>query len=618
MKIKELQISNILCFKHFDDISEAPKLIFDDDLNIIIGENGSGKSTALEVLNFVFKKILFTQYNLNQDAFFKKDELSINDQKQLFISANNSSYKPFRLESNRDFVDKSQMIRLSLRLDGIDERNIRLLLENKESLLVVAGKYTSLTINIQETFEKDFTLDITINADKTFTVHVSPDSSNTGYQYLVNYNYFKGLIELYNMENLDVRIAPLFESFTLIGGYRNYSVFSSTDSLQSSTAISQIQKLRESEYTKSTSSHETSEPMVFKLVRLRVAAVHYELGERALAPNEKEDQANKSEFLQNINTKLQLVNLKCKIRVSNRLTREYAFEFIDTKRDTVLKDINSLSAGQKALIHLVFEAYGRGDLEGGLVIIDEPEIHLHYQFQNEYLKVIEQLNEEQRCQYILVTHSESLISSNTIHKVKRFALDSDGYSVVKSPQLTSDQKLLIRILDNTRSTYAFFAKKVLLVEGPSDRYFYKALIQKLNPELEQQIAILDISGKREYPAWKEFFESFGLSVYFACDLDASFGLLYPDETVYKLDSEGAINGFKCTHPNLHSDIEIRYQDGIFILKDGDLETYLGIQKGKNSYEEIILFCNENLETFLGSSGNPKVDEIKSIVGKLIT
>jgi len=53
MKIEYLQISNILSFPHVEDISAAQQIIFDDGLNIIIGENGAGKSTALEVLNFL-------------------------------------------------------------------------------------------------------------------------------------------------------------------------------------------------------------------------------------------------------------------------------------------------------------------------------------------------------------------------------------------------------------------------------------------------------------------------------------------------------------------------------------------------------------------------------------
>ena len=46
MRIEYLQISNILSFKYVSDITQAEKVVFDDGLNIIIGENGSGKSNG--------------------------------------------------------------------------------------------------------------------------------------------------------------------------------------------------------------------------------------------------------------------------------------------------------------------------------------------------------------------------------------------------------------------------------------------------------------------------------------------------------------------------------------------------------------------------------------------
>lgn len=38
MKINYIQISNILSFKHYANLDEAPKIIFNNDLNILIGQ----------------------------------------------------------------------------------------------------------------------------------------------------------------------------------------------------------------------------------------------------------------------------------------------------------------------------------------------------------------------------------------------------------------------------------------------------------------------------------------------------------------------------------------------------------------------------------------------------
>ncbi|MEK7172583.1 MAG: AAA family ATPase [Patescibacteria group bacterium] len=615
MKINELQISNILSFKYFDDISGAPKIIFDNSLNIFIGENGSGKSTALEVINFIFKKVLFTQFNVNQDFYYRRSELTAGDKKQILVPANSNSYSGFRLEPNWDTENNPQKIKLTIELDEIDTANIQNLVDNKEKLDILANSYTTHSVVPNNTTQKIYTIEATLNnADKTFSVNIFPNNSDPGYLYLVNYNFYKELINFYNFENPNNPINPLYESFTLIGGYRNYHAFTPTVSLKDAHASQQIQQIKTKEFSKSLNTSEQSEPAIFNLVRLRVAGAHYDLGTLALTPEQREEQANDASFLKAINAKLKLVSLKCKIRVSDRRSRQYAFEFIDTHRNRVLNDINSLSSGQKAIIHLVFEAYGRGDLKGGVVIIDEPEIHLHYQFQHEYLRVIEEINQEQNCQYVLVTHSESLINSVTIHKVKRFALNEANNTVIKAPVLTTDQKMLVKILDNTRSTYAFFAKKVILVEGETDRYFFKALINGIAPNLNQELAVLDIQGKSDYEAWKEFFEAFGLTVYFFGDLDEAFKFIYPTNPAPKLNTAEAITNFKTEHQNWKTDIEQKYSDKIYILKDGDLEDYLGIHN--KGLPETIKFCNEGLQNYLADDTNEKSKEIRFILNEI--
>lgn len=56
MKIKYIRISNILSFKYFENIDEATIIEVKDDMNILIGQNGAGKSTVFEILNFLFRK----------------------------------------------------------------------------------------------------------------------------------------------------------------------------------------------------------------------------------------------------------------------------------------------------------------------------------------------------------------------------------------------------------------------------------------------------------------------------------------------------------------------------------------------------------------------------------
>lgn len=104
MRVNYLQLSNILSFKYEEDINSAFKIEFDPDLNIIIGENGSGKSTVLEAMNFVFTRILFRHCEVDEYKFLlsaanRKDALEVDDP---------PNCTGFRLQSNWDSDSKSQ------------------------------------------------------------------------------------------------------------------------------------------------------------------------------------------------------------------------------------------------------------------------------------------------------------------------------------------------------------------------------------------------------------------------------------------------------------------------------------------------------------------------------
>lgn len=616
MKIVSLRISNILSFKNFDDIASAQPIIFDDGLNIIIGENGSGKSTALEVINFIFKRVLFKQFTTNQELYLKKSSIGTSVKRQIITPANAQSYNGFRLEPNWDSEDKHQKIRLEIKLDDIDKSNIQLLRDHINDLSTSVGVYTAQSIDAPPGDGDSYILDIELNiTDMSFSVNIVGGSNDFGYQYLTNYNFYKELIEIYNLENPSNQIEPLYESFTLIGGYRNYNAFNTSISLREQSALQQIQQIRNLDFSKSLNSTEQSEPGIFGLVRLRVAEQHFKAMDQKLNATERENQANNLPFIKEINEKLKVINLECRIKLKDWRTWQYSFEFKDLGRNKNLPDINSLSAGQKSILHLIFEAYGRGDLMGGVVIIDEPEIHLHYQFQNEYLEVIKDLNNTQKSQYIIVTHSESLINSSTINYVKRFSRNQNGDTVIYAPTLSTSQKTLIKILDNTRSTYAFFARKALLVEGDSDRYFYRAVLHQLHPELDQEIAVLYINGSGSFNDWRNLFESFGLTVHSIGDSSVAIDLFFPLEKGVRARTSAEVAIIKSRNPDWENKITSEYTNNNYILKKGTLEEYLHISR--KDLSEVINFCNNNLATYLKDIADDRSKEIRDLIKMVV-
>ena len=444
----------------------------------------------------------------------------------------------------------------------------------------------------------------------TYDVKYTNSTSDSAQFYLEYYQAINEAITIHNNEHTNY-IAPLGSTFSMLSAFRNYNTFSLQTSLQSNP-VSQLREIRRNSSYRSNHDQSGSEPAIFNIVKLKLGEEYLNFLKGKKDINEAKDAVNSLKMVNDINNKLELLNLKFYIELTDLRTWSYEFRFYDTKNERDLGDINSLSAGQKSIMHLIFEVYGRDDVKGGLVIIDEPEIHLHYQFQFEYLKILEKLAKEQGVQYIIVTHSEGFISNKTIGHVKRFSLNEERNSVVYAPEITEDQKGLIKILNNTQAARVLFLDKVLLIEGQDDEYFFRDAVKRLQPELSQDISIYETRGKDNMPSFKSFFKSFGLKVYVIKDLDATGKDFYGrgNAVSFRNSGEAGIIRYRRDRPDLDEQIESRYSSDEFYLKKGAIEQYTGKEKG---IDHVIDFCENEMDNFLNSD-DEKAKEIINIIG----
>ena len=198
----------------------------------------------------------------------------------------------------------------------------------------------------------------------------------------------------------------------------------------------------------------------------------------------------------------------------------------------------------------------------------------------------------------------------SIGHVKRFSLNEERNSVVCAPEITEDQKGLIKILNNTQAARVLFLDKVLLIEGQDDEYFFRDAVKRLQPELSQDISIYETRGKDNIPSFKSFFESFGLKVYVIKDLDATGKDFHSSTVSFRNTGEAGIIRYRRDHPDLDKQIESRYSSDEFYLKKGAIEQYTGKEKG---IEHVIDFCENKMDNFLNSD-DEKAKEIINIIG----
>lgn len=129
-----------------------------------------------------------------------------------------------------------------------------------------------------------------------------------------------------------------------------------------------------------------------------------------------------------------------------------------------------------------------------VLLIEEPEAHLHPQLQIRLMQFLEEKAREENIQIIVTTHSPTLTSGVPLNTVKVFSLlpgdPNPCFTDLAQLNLGSYKKFVERWLDITKSIL-LFAKGVLFVEGIAEALVVKELssrvLQKLQAEYPERL-----------------------------------------------------------------------------------------------------------------------------------
>ncbi|MEZ8628645.1 ATP-dependent endonuclease [Vibrio splendidus] len=178
-----------------------------------------------------------------------------------------------------------------------------------------------------------------------------------------------------------------------------------------------------------------------------------------------------------------------------------------------------------------------------LLLVEEPEAHLHPQLQMKFVKFLRTGNDDLQC--ILSTHSPVLASKAPLESLilmqggKSFPI-RNGYTALEP----DDYIFLEKFLDSTKANM-FFARGVILVEGVAEVVLIPQIAELLGRSLEDYgVSLVSVNGlsrkryAKVYRSNDKAEDSTPLPIKVACltDLD-----LWPDEAEKK---EGNEYGFK--------------------------------------------------------------------------
>lgn len=143
-----------------------------------------------------------------------------------------------------------------------------------------------------------------------------------------------------------------------------------------------------------------------------------------------------------------------------------------------------------------------------LLLIEEPEAHLHPQLQMKFLRFIREefsTTEEPKLQTILTTHSPNLASKAPLDSI---IIMSEGQPYPMRKGMTKlegdDYEFLEKFLDVTKSNL-FFAKAVLIVEGDAENILVPTIASLLGRPLEDYgVSVVNV-GNTAYARYAKIF-----------------------------------------------------------------------------------------------------------------
>ncbi len=190
--------------------------------------------------------------------------------------------------------------------------------------------------------------------------------------------------------------------------------------------------------------------------------------------------------------------IKSSIRVSGDADKDsIRLRQLLEKLDLVLKGEGKLGLGSDNLLFMACELLLLAQEEEGnrLLLIEEPEAHLHAQRQLQVMRYMQKQAEKKGIQIIVTTHSPNLASAIKLDNMV-IILSRQAFSMAEGQTKLepSDYRFLERFLDVTKANL-FFARGVIIVEGDAENILLPTLASLIGRDLtEHGVSIVNVGG----------------------------------------------------------------------------------------------------------------------------
>lgn len=196
----------------------------------------------------------------------------------------------------------------------------------------------------------------------------------------------------------------------------------------------------------------------------------------------------------------------------NLLRSDRGFEIYNSQSDKV--DEDSISSGESELIALSIEVlvFSRSDQENKVLLLDEPDVHLHPDLQHKFVGFVETIATEFDFKVVLATHSTAIVGAFSeeadLQIVPITDKDQVEFSFFKYDPICHE---ILPVFGAHPLSSHFNRIPILLVEGEDDKRVFEQVTRSSQGEIKYSPCI--VGTVTEMTKWEQWLNNFLPSIY---------------------------------------------------------------------------------------------------------
>lgn len=490
MLVRRVAIENVRSFL------DRAELTIDGPITIVIGPNGGGKTNLLDTVVIVLRRYLFaSMYAIHSPTpeLPNRHEFRQNDVLNNMV-----------LERHSAGGARDQIVEVEVEVTSRDIENMRSMQNDAERLTQLASKkYVNFSLLEATKWKLD-----DISKGTCFIYRVVNGTLQGVENACASFLEYLKMFEMDGSLREEYELAPLATPLVYLPVNRSASAF------QSNVELAGYNAFETKRHSDATSSRSGSSIVSLAVGRLAQKFRMLLEKDKGIAASEFRADAN----LKELTKLLSELGYEWSLETVNPLKNQYD---IRLKKQGSSFLVGAASSGERELLTYLFAIFAL-NVRDALIIVDEPELHLHPKWQKTLLQLFIRLAQSTGNQFLLATHSPTFVSPESIQYVSRvFSLNQKSHILRLNTVVLPEAKHLLNIVNSQNNERLFFADEVVLVEGLSDRIFFEAILDHHGRGSSSRliVEVLSVGGKGFFDAYSKVLRACEIRYSIISDLD---------------------------------------------------------------------------------------------------